>query len=41
MTTYVYEIHSKMAFRLVQLEKKHGDPQFFSCINLLGRKANI
>jgi hypothetical protein len=29
-----------MAHRLVWLEKKHGDPQFFSCIILLGRKAN-
>jgi hypothetical protein len=29
MTTYVYEIRSKMAYRLVLLEKKHGDPQFF------------
>jgi hypothetical protein len=29
MTTYVYKIHSKMAYRLVLFEKKHGDPQFF------------
>jgi hypothetical protein len=25
---------------LVYLEKKHGDPQIFSCIILLGRRTN-
>jgi hypothetical protein len=40
MTTYVYEIHSKMAYRLVLFERSMVTPNFFSCIILLGRKAN-
>jgi hypothetical protein len=39
MTTYVYEIYSKMAYRLVQLEKKHDDPQFFFVHDFTWKKS--
>ena len=41
MTTYVYKIHSKMAYRLVLFEKKHGDPQFFFALFYLDEKLTI